>query len=225
MARTARLTVRRSGPPRDQAFEVEVVPHMSVLDALFRIVEDQDGTLAFRYSCRAGMCGSCAMVINGREGLACRTSLAGAGRRISVRPLRNLPVVKDLLVDMAPFFEKYAQVVPYPVQRAAEPAVIPPALRQMIDRQLDCITCGACYSACPIVASDPDFLGPAALNRASCLVEDQRDVNRAERLAALVDKDGLWRCHTTFECAAVCPKNLVPTRGIRNLKREVLRRR
>jgi len=163
------------------------------------------------------------MVMAGREGLACRTQLSGLGPRPAVEPLRNLPVIKDLAVDMAPFFDKYAAVTPYLVQDedASEPAVIPAGspLRDRIDDHLDCITCGACYSACSLVGSDPSFLGPAALNRAYCLTADLRDAARSERLEAVRGQHGVWRCHSLFECAQVCPKNLIPTRAIQRLKR------
>jgi succinate dehydrogenase/fumarate reductase iron-sulfur protein len=163
------------------------------------------------------------MVMNGREGLACRIQLAGLGKTVKVEPMRNMPVIKDLAVDMEPFFDKYQAVTPYIVPRdnSQEPAVIPPGstLRDLIDDHLDCITCGACYSACSIIASDPSYLGPAALNRAYCLTADVRDAVREQRLQAVSGQHGVWRCHSLYECTQVCPKNLVPTRAIRKLKR------
>lgn len=222
------LKVRRYDPELDQPpawdeYRVPLLEKITVLDALFYVVQNLDSTVSFRCACRAAMCGTCGMVMNGREGLACRTQLSSLGKTVRVEPLRNLPVIKDLAVDMEPFFEKYQAVTPYlvPAENATEPAIIPAgsALRDLIDDHLDCITCGACYSACSIVASDQNYLGPAALNRAYCLTADVRDAAREQRLEAVKGQHGVWRCHSLFECAQVCPKNLIPTRAIRKLKR------
>ena len=231
---TVKLRVRRFDPetnaePTYAAYDVPLAERTTVLDALFHVVWYLDGSLSFRCSCRAGMCGSCGMVVNGREVLACRTQLADAGPVVTVEPLRNLPVLKDLAVDMEPFFQKYQAVTPYLVPNAdlTEPAVIPPGspLRDLVDDHLDCITCGACYSACSIVAFDPDYLGPAALNRAYCLVSDTRDAARGQRLDRVEGQHGVFRCHSLFECTQVCPKNLAPTRAIMKLRRQSGRRR
>jgi succinate dehydrogenase/fumarate reductase iron-sulfur protein len=166
-------------------YRVPLLDKITVLDALFYVVQNVDSTVSFRCACRAAMCGSCGMVMNGREGLACRIQLAGLGKMVRVEPMRNMPVIKDLAVDMEPFFDKYQAVTPYIVPRdnSQEPAVIPPGstLRDLIDDHLDCITCGACYSACSIVASDPSYLGPAAL---PCLLLDGRCAGRGARAAA-----------------------------------------
>jgi succinate dehydrogenase / fumarate reductase iron-sulfur subunit len=231
-ARTVTFRIKRFQPevdarPRWDRYAVAVGPKMSVLDALFEILERQDGTLAFRYSCRAAMCGSCAMVINGRDGLACSTRLDGMGRTVTVEPMRRMPVIKDLVVDMAPFWQKYAAIKPYFVGgRHEEPAVIRPdsGEREIIDAQLDCITCGACYSACPIVAFNPNYVGPAALNRAYNLVADVRDMATDERLAAVCCSDGAFTCHNAFNCVEVCPQQLDPQRSIQLLRRRVFGR-
>jgi succinate dehydrogenase/fumarate reductase iron-sulfur protein len=231
---TVALRVRRHDPevgdePSYASYEVPLADRTTVLDALFHVVWYLDGSLSFRCSCRAGMCGSCGMVVNGREVLACRTQLAGQGPEVTVEPLRHLPVLKDLMVDMDPFFEKYRAVTPFLVPRAdlAEPAVIPPGSpsRDLIDSHLDCISCGLCYSACSIVAFDPDYLGPAALNRAYCLVSDPRDAARDQRLDRIEGQHGAFRCHSLFECTQVCPKNLAPTQAIVKLKKLSGRRR
>jgi succinate dehydrogenase / fumarate reductase iron-sulfur subunit len=222
------LKVRRSDPEQGVEstwtdYRVPLLDKITVLDALFYVVQNVDSTLSFRCACRAAMCGSCGMVMNGREGLACRIQLARLGKTVKVEPMRNMPVIKDLAVDMEPFFDKYQAVTPYivPRENSQEPAVIAPGstLRDLIDDHLDCITCGACYSACSIVASDPSYLGPAALNRAYCLTADVRDAVREQRLQAVSGQHGVWRCHSLYECTQVCPKNLVPTRAIRKLKR------
>ena len=231
---TVKLRVRRYDPDAGGAatfaeYDVPLGDRATVLDALFQVVWYQDGSLSFRCSCRAGMCGSCGMVVNGREVLACRTQLAGVAPIVTVEPLRHLPVLKDLMVDMEPFFDKYQAVTPYlvPKPELIEPAVIPPgsSLRARIDSHLDCISCGLCYSACSIVAFDPDYLGPAALNRAYCLTSDTRDAARDERLDRVEGQHGVWRCHGLFECTQVCPKNLAPTRAITALKKQSGRRR
>lgn len=222
MSATVTLSVKRSDADETtwQRFDVPLRDRMTVLDALFHIVWHLDNTLSFRCACRAGMCGSCGMVVDGRERLACRTQVSDLGPTITVEPMRNLPVIKDLAVDMGQFFAKWARVTPSVRGAAVEPALIPAGSgqRARIDDHLDCISCGLCYSSCSIVASDPDYLGPAALNRAYCVVADIRDASRDERLAALGGQHGMHRCHGLFECTQVCPKGLAPTRSIAALK-------
>lgn len=138
-------------------------------------------------------------------------------------PLPNFPIIRDLVVDMEPFFEKWKKIKPYylPKKEITDPAVIRPDSneREFIDDMLDCISCGCCYSACSMVATNKEYLGPAALNRAYTLIADKRDAIRVERLKAVDQSYGVWRCHTQFNCAEVCPKDIVPTRSIQNLKR------
>ncbi|GAW93215.1 succinate dehydrogenase iron-sulfur subunit [Calderihabitans maritimus] len=207
-------------------FYVETYKNMTVLDALFEILRAKDATVSFRCSCRLGMCGSCAMVINGKERLACRTKVADLGDTITVKPLNNLPIIKDLVVDMEPFFQKYESIIPYFIGKDDEVAKTPsrsPA-RRLIDDMLDCITCGACYSACSMVAFDKEYLGPAALNRAYCLLADDRDAAFEERFRRINHEHGIWRCHTQFDCMEVCPKNIIPTWSIQQLKNEAVLR-
>ena len=232
------VRVRRFDPAVDrracwQTYEVDARPMMSVLDALFWILEHEDPTLAFRYSCRAGMCGSCAMVINGREGLACGLRLEHLRPPVSVEPLRSLPVVKDLLVDLQPFFDKYRAVDPFFVGEAAsllgpagEPAVVAPgdATRAVLDRQIDCISCGACYSACPVTAIAPEVLGPAALNRAYAISADTRDAAGTERLRRVSADGGVYGCHSVGNCVAVCPVGVNPLLSIQLLRKGAVHR-
>lgn len=232
------VRVRRHDPavdrrPRWQAYAVEARPMMSVLDALFWILESLDPTLAFRYSCRAGMCGSCAMVINGREGLACQRRLEGLRGPVSVEPLRSLPVTKDLLVDLSPFFEKYRAVDPFYVGETGslvgatpEPAVVPPGdpVRGVISRQIDCISCGACYSACPVVGIVPEFLGPAALNRAYAIAADTRDTAGLERLRRVAADGGVFGCHSVGNCVTACPVGVNPLLSIQLLRKGAVHR-
>lgn len=228
--RTLRIKRRESGSrhrPYWASYEVEARPKLSVLDALFAVLEEQDGTLAFRYSCRAGMCGSCAMRIDGVEGLACRVRLENLGELITVEPLRSLPVIKDLLTDMAPFFEKYRKVEPFFVgaspsfaEEVPEPSRVDPTqpLRKSADRAIDCISCGACYSACPTVASNPAYLGPAALNRAFALAADERDRD-SHRMSLVTGPDGAYGCRSVGNCVSVCPAGVAPLAAISLLRR------
>jgi succinate dehydrogenase/fumarate reductase iron-sulfur protein len=234
------VRVRRFDPSADRqpawrAYQIEPRPMMSVLDALFWILEHEDPTLAFRYSCRAGMCGSCAMVINGREGLACGLRLNRLGASITVEPLRSLPVTKDLVVDLRPFFDKYRSVDPFFVGDdtsaplagpVGEPAVVPPGdpSRTVVDRQIDCISCGACYSACPVVGLVPEFLGPAALNRAYAVAADRRDRAGEERLHRVAANGGAYACHSVGNCVTVCPVGVNPLLSIQLLRKGAVHR-
>lgn len=224
---------RPPGAGRWQAYEVEPRPMMSVLDALFWILEHDDPTLAFRFSCRAGMCGSCAMVINGREALACTLRLTHIRAPVTVEPLRSLPVVKDLLVDLRPFFDKYRAVDPFYVGEApslASPAPAPAAIprgdpsREVVDRQIECISCGACYSACPVVGFLPEFLGPAALNRAYAIAADTRDRAGAERLRRVAEDGGVYACHSVGNCVTACPVGVNPLLSIQLLRKGAVHR-
>jgi succinate dehydrogenase/fumarate reductase iron-sulfur protein len=226
-----RLRVRRYEPgvsgQRWDSFEVPLADRGTVLDALFYVLREHDRTLSFRFACRAAMCGSCAMRVNGDERLACKTPLAGLAAPVRVEPLRHLPVVKDLVVEMEPFFARQdAAAARFRADAARpEPATILPtdSLRQQIDAGLDCISCGACVSACPMVAADPDYLGPAALLRTFNLLADEREDPAAAGLRGeAFGRHGIWRCHGIQECTRVCPKNLDPARAIRGLKRRAM---
>lgn len=213
-----------------QEYRLDTVAQQTVLDALFTIQNELDPTISFRCSCRVGMCGSCGLVINGKEGLACRTSLDKLGPEITLGPLRHMGRIKDLVVDMDRFFAKYRAVDPYLKARSEIPApiVAPPSsrMREAIDLGLECISCGLCLSACDMVGVVPEFLGPAALNRAYNLIADVRDGERDGRLAQIgQDRSGVWQCHTHMSCVEVCPKNIVPTRAIASLKRKLIARR
>ncbi len=223
------ITIRINRNGIEDVFQVEAKTQQTVLDALFYIQNELDSSLSFRCSCRVGMCGSCGMVINGKEGLACRTSLNQLGIDVSVQPLRHIPVIKDLVVDMEGFFSKYRSIEPYfsPRVEISEPIVASPqsGIRKDIDLGLECISCGLCLSACDVVSMVPEFLGPAALNRAYNLVADVRDDRTDQRLSVVgAPRIGVWQCHTHMSCVEVCPKNIAPTRAIVNLKRILIRR-
>jgi fumarate reductase iron-sulfur subunit len=215
--------------PGRQDYPIEARPGMTVLDALVEVQRATDPTLAFRYACRVGMCGSCGMVIDGRERWACRTLLASLrGTTITVRPLYHFPLIRDLVVDMTPFRDKMlaagSTFLPAAAGADVEPARIPrdSAERRAIDPAIECIGCGMCVSACTMVGHDPDFPGPAALNRAFTLQVDGRDAGGAERRALLLGSDALSRCHTQGNCTAVCPMEIPVTESILSLRRRSL---
>ena len=205
-------------------FEVTAGPETTVLDALVEAQRARDSTLAFRYACRVGMCGSCAMVVNGRERWACRTRLESLGPGpVSVRPLYHFPLLRDLVVDMAPFAAKLRDVhaALTPSEGAATYALVSSASaeRREIDLAIECIGCGMCLSACSMVGHNERFPGPAALNRALTLELDHRDAGRDERRSMLLDGDVLARCHGQGNCTEVCPMGLSPAGSIRRLRR------
>jgi fumarate reductase iron-sulfur subunit len=216
-------------PERMQGYDVEAGADTTVLDALVTIQREQDSSLALRYACRVGMCGSCAVVVNGRERWACRTRLSAlGGGAVSVRPLYHFPLLRDLVVDMAPFVERQIAIgsALVPASNAEAYAEIPSdaAERAEIDAAIECIGCGMCLSACTMVAHDPRFAGPAALNRAFTLQRDRRDARHEARWAVLLGDDALPRCHGQGGCTDVCPMGLSPTRSIVRLRRMAVRR-
>ncbi|MBX9711816.1 MAG: succinate dehydrogenase/fumarate reductase iron-sulfur subunit [Xanthobacteraceae bacterium] len=222
------LTVQIWRGDRDGAFQTFEVPsreNQTVLDVVTEIQRVQDHTLSYRYACRVGMCGSCAMVVNEQPRWTCRTRVDRlGGGPLKLAPLRNLPIVKDLAVDMEPFFEKWKNAHGYfePGENPpAEFAVIAPdsGEREAADDGIECINCGICYSACDVVSWNPDYLGPAALNRAWTLVNDVRDRGQDERLEAVSGDAGCHSCHSHMSCTEFCPKQLSPTFSIAGLKR------
>jgi succinate dehydrogenase / fumarate reductase iron-sulfur subunit len=227
--RILRFDPRQDEGPRYQTYLVDCKPHWTVLMALLEIASRKDASLAFRRSCRHGICGSCAMTINGENHLACETRLASLDDGpIEVEPLRAMPVIKDLVVDMDPLFERYELVRPYLIAKGEPPErerLQSPAERKLLDGSYECIMCGSCTSSCPSFWARRDFLGPAALLAASRWVLDSRDEATNERLAAIDTPQGLWRCRDIFNCVEACPKGLNPTRAIARLRREALKRR
>lgn len=215
------------------AFQDYSVPRLeaqTVLDVVTYIQRVLDPSLSYRYACRVGMCGSCAMTVNGKARWTCRThvsKVAGDGA-LEIQPLHNLPVIKDLVTDMAPFFDKWAKAKGQfkgDQTRVDDFARVQPESprRRDIDAAIECIGCGVCYSACDVVTWNPEYLGPAALNRSWTLVQDVRDVNQRERLAAVAGDAGCHACHTQMQCTELCPKQLSPTASIAGLKRATVR--
>ena len=214
--------------PHMQAFELaesEIHPGMMLLEALLKLKE-QDHSLTFRRSCGEGVCGSDAININGRNGLACTTRLDDLKQPVTLRPLPGQPVIRDLLVDQTPFFRQYKAVEPWLQVKEAEPEIEhqqSPSERDKLDGLYECILCACCSTACPSFWWNPDkFLGPAALLQAYRFVCDSRDQFTSERLQALDGPYKLFRCHTIMNCVEVCPKGLNPTRAIGKLKELML---
>ena len=220
--------------PRVDSYQVDVTGVSMVLDLLIKIKSDFDSTLAFRRSCREGVCGSCAFNINGKNGLACITGLDELGSGdISIYPLPHQPVVKDLVTDLSKFYQQHAEVQPY-LQADDEPETEhrqSPEDREKLDGLYECILCACCSTSCPSYwwngnkDGQDEYLGPAALLQAHRWIKDSRDDKTDERLAALEDTFKLYRCHTIMNCVNVCPKGLNPAEAINEIKRMQLQRR
>ncbi len=209
-----------------QTFEVPQRANQTVLDVVTWIQRNADPTLSYRFACRVGVCGSCAMTVNGRPRWTCRTHVGNVVEdgNLEIAPLANLPVIKDLATDMSRFFEKWqdAKATFTPTKtRHDPPELISPTDEARIeaDEAIECINCGICLAACDTVRWNPDYLGPAALNRAWSLVNDVRDGGQKERLMAVASDGGCHACHTHQSCEAHCPQGLNPTASIAGLKR------
>ena len=220
---------RQGGKAAWKSYALEAAEEMTVLDALFAIRQQQDATLAFRCSCRVGMCGTCAIRINGVARLACKTRLSALkSQQVTLTALPHFPVVRDLAVALDPFFEQWRRIRPrFRPQNpeASELARIPAGsdYSRLTSGKRDCITCGACFAACSIPGMNKRYLGPAAINRALLRILDPRDAAHQQRLDSVNDLHaGVWRCHTQFSCGAVCPKGINLTHSITLLKRGVV---
>ena len=225
------LSIQRYDPERDEKphwekYIVQSEPMDRVLDLLHRIKWESDGTLTFRRSCAHGVCGSDAMLINGRNRLACKIRVDQLGKRISVAPLPGMPVIKDLVVDMEPFFAKYRSVMPFLMADTEPPANEErrqsPHDRERYDDTTKCILCAACTSSCPSFWAQDSYVGPAAIVNAHRFIFDSRDDHAHERLEILADQDGVWRCRTAFNCTDACPRDIKVTQAIEEVKREIL---
>lgn len=213
-------------------FETYAVPfrdNQTVLDVVTWIQRHKEPALAYRFACRVGMCGSCAMTVNGSPRWTCRTHVKKVARdaRLTIEPLRSLPCIKDLAADMTPFFEKWQRAGGRFKSRRTRTERIAPvnpetSARKAVDAGIECINCAICYSACDVVAWQPEYLGPAALNRAWTLVNDERHAARRELLAAASGPAGCHSCHTHGSCVEHCPIGINPTASIAGLKRMTL---
>ncbi|MEP6608675.1 MAG: 2Fe-2S iron-sulfur cluster-binding protein [Burkholderiaceae bacterium] len=207
-------------------YEVPRRTSQTVLDVVTYIQRKLDSTLAYRYACRVGMCGSCAMTVNGVARWTCRTHVAAVAKndRVQIGPLAHLPVVRDLVTDMREFFDKWARAKgQYRGARTRHEdfEVVKPESKQAraLQAGIECIGCGVCYASCDVVGWRPEYLGPAALNRAWTLVNDVRDVAQRERLRSVSGDAGCHSCHTHMSCTDRCPQHLSPTASIAGLKR------
>ncbi|MDB1087072.1 succinate dehydrogenase iron-sulfur subunit [Streptomyces sp. ACA25] len=213
-----------------QDFEISIDPKERVLDALHQIKWEEDGTLTFRRSCAHGICGSDAMRINGRNRLACKTLIKDLSpeKPILVEPIKGLTVLKDLVVDMEPFFQAYRDVMPFLITSGNEPTRERRQSaedRERFDDTTKCILCAACTSSCPVFWNDGQYFGPAAIVNAHRFIFDSRDEGGEQRLEILNDRDGVWRCRTTFNCTDACPRGIEVTKAIQEVKQALIRRR
>jgi fumarate reductase iron-sulfur subunit len=211
-----------------QTWEVPVRNSQTVLDVVTWIQRHRDPDLSYRYACRVGMCGTCAMTVQGKPRWTCRTRIGTVvdGNELTIAPLRNLPIIKDLATDMAPFFDKWAEAGAQFVpdrnvdQQTMAPVKPDSRARRTADVAIECIGCAVCYAACDTVAWRADYLGPAALNRVWTLVNDEREASPKEHLKAVAGESGCLSCHSHQSCAELCPKHLNPTASIAGLKRK-----
>lgn len=213
-----------------EAFQVPLRESQTILDVVTWIQQNSDPTLSYRFACRVGMCGSCAMMVNGQPRWTCRTHVQKVlkDNRLQISPLRNLPVIRDLAVDMSEFFDKWVEAEgafrPSKSRDDAMERISPETpMRIAASDGIECINCAVCYAACDVVSANPDYLGPAALNRAWTLVNDVRDAGQDARLAAVSRKGGCHNCHSQQSCVKFCPNELNPTASIAGLKRETMK--
>lgn len=207
-------------------YEVPREESQTILDIVYYVQRHLDPKLSYRYACRVGMCGSCAMMVNGKPRWTCRTHVQKVldGNKITIEPLRNLPVIKDLACDMTEFFDKWrkAEAVFHPTKTREddiEPISPDSPERKIAAAAIECINCAVCYAACDVVEMNPEYFGPAALNRAWTLVNDVRDGGQTERLRAVASNAGCHNCHSQQGCMTYCPNELNPTLSIAGLKR------
>jgi succinate dehydrogenase / fumarate reductase iron-sulfur subunit len=233
---TITLNIRRFLPEVDaearwESFDVEVYSTDRVLDALHKIKWEQDGTLSFRRSCAHGICGSDAMRINGRNRLACKTLIKDLDitQPIYVEAIKGLPLEKDLIVDMEPFFAAFREVKPFLIANSkpekGKERIQSIANREIFDDTTKCILCAACTTSCPVFWTDGQYFGPAAIVNAHRFIFDSRDDAAKVRLDILNDKEGVWRCRTTFNCTDACPRGIQVTQAIADVKQAILRGR
>ncbi|WP_299608124.1 2Fe-2S iron-sulfur cluster-binding protein [uncultured Tateyamaria sp.] len=221
-----KVTIKR-GPDGQGAFDVPAHDNQTVLDVVSWVQQNADPTLSYRFACRVGMCGSCAMMVNGVPRWTCRTHISKVIKdgAVTIAPLRNLPVIKDLVVDMDPFFDKWVEAEGVHHGSLTRHDPIAPvdetsATRVEANAGIECINCSVCYAACDTVAGNPDYLGPAALQRAWTLLNDAKDEGRGAILDAVSGSGGCHNCHSIGSCTTYCPNDLDPMSAIAGLKRE-----
>ncbi|QYF73806.1 succinate dehydrogenase iron-sulfur subunit [Cryobacterium sp. PAMC25264] len=231
---TVTLSVRRFNPETDEDphwenYDVQMYATDRILDALHKIKWEQDGSLSFRRSCAHGICGSDAMRINGRNRLACKTLIKDLDitKPVTVEAIKGLPLEKDLIVDMEPFFASFREVQPFlmaqNLPKDGKERIQTVAQRERFDDTTKCILCAACTSSCPVFWTDGQYFGPAAIVNAHRFIFDSRDDSAAVRLDILNDKEGVWRCRTTFNCTEACPRGIQVTQAIAEVKQAIMR--
>lgn len=234
-AKKATIRVQRFNPevnkkPKIAEYTIAITSDTTILDALHEIKTHKDGSLTYRRSCRHGICGSCAMNVNGKNILVCNTPIGKhitRKREITIKPLPYLPIIKDLVVDQTIFWQQYLRVKPWliPLEEVPEKEFrISSEEVEALNNAEKCIMCGACYSACTVVGTTKKYIGPHALLKSFLRVLDPRDAGIRERLVDIGTEEGVFRCHTIFNCIDACPKNLDPTQAIETLRRLVIKR-
>lgn len=213
--------------PRFDTFVKNFPKGATVLDALLNIQETEDDGIAFRFSCRSAVCGSCGMLINGAPVLVCRTQLTALiGDQVLLEPLPNMDIIKDLVVDMKPFWKSYLRIEPW-LHANGDHAPVKERLQfpdqvKKLDPYINCILCACCYGACPVLSHEEDYLGPAAIAKLFRFMEDSRDQRGLKFLEKVNSQQGLWACHTILRCIDACPKDIRPTDTIEALRRKMV---
>jgi succinate dehydrogenase / fumarate reductase iron-sulfur subunit len=230
VVRVQRFNPDTDKKPRFQDYQVSYTRETTLLDALHEIKTHQDGSLTYRRSCRHAICGSCAMNVNGKNMLVCNSPLQHHVNKkglVTIRPLPYLPIIKDLVVDRTKFWEQYLRVKPWLITSGQDPEKeyrVSPEEVAALNSAETCIMCGACYSACTVVGTSENYIGPHALLKSFLRVLDPRDVGVGERLSEVGTHEGAFRCHTIFNCIDACPKNLDPTKAIETLRNLAIKR-
>lgn len=227
------LRIKRFNPEKDKEpwwgeYQIEAEPTDRLLDALNQVKWYKDGTLTYRRSCAHGVCGSDAMQVNGSNRLACKLLIKNLGTTITIEPLRGYRVIKDLLVDMDAFLEKYRSIQPFLITHGSDPEkerLQSPEQREKFDDTTKCILCGSCTSACPSFWGNSEYVGPAAIVNAHRFLFDSRDEGGEERMEILNNLEGVWRCRTIFNCVEACPREINVTRAIGEVKKALLYRK
>jgi succinate dehydrogenase / fumarate reductase iron-sulfur subunit len=225
-----KVKIRRFNPEKDRRphwseFKVDAQPTDRVLDVLQVIKENMDGTVTYRRSCAHGVCGSDAMVINGRNRLACKMLVKDVGRELVLEPLRGLPVIKDLVVDMEPFWRQYKSIKPFLINEDDPPyteRLQSPEARERFNDTTKCILCAACTTSCPSFWADGSYVGPAAIVQAHRWIFDDRDQGAQVRLAILAEGNGVWKCRTIYNCTEACPRDIEITKAIREVTKAIV---